>query len=72
MAWRGCKTRSKKLLTYPADAELWEKEILPARLSPYFTSWMDTLIQESELIWMGAEKGQGSMLCFPDQQEFFN
>ncbi|HEX4952704.1 MAG TPA: DEAD/DEAH box helicase [Thermoanaerobaculia bacterium] len=47
------KTRLEQLLGYPAPVSLWEGEILPARLSPYYPSWLDTLTQESELGWLG-------------------
>ena len=41
------------LLGYGAPAELWETEILPARLEPYRTEWLDALLAESELEWVG-------------------
>jgi len=34
-------------------AELWETEILPARLEPYFSGWLDALLSESDLRWVG-------------------
>jgi ATP-dependent Lhr-like helicase len=46
----------EKLFGYPLSAGLWESEILPARLAPYYPSWLDSLMQESELIWVGAGK----------------
>ena len=36
----------EQLLCYPAPAELWESEILPARLHSYSASWLDTIMQE--------------------------
>ncbi len=47
------KKRLEQLLGYPARAELWEEYILPARLSPYYKTWLDSLYQESDLIWFG-------------------
>jgi len=35
-------------------AELWETEILPARLEPYIPGWFDALLTESDLRWVGA------------------
>ena len=46
----------EQLLGYPAPASLWEKEILPSRITPYFTSWMDSLFLESDLVWCGTGK----------------
>jgi len=39
-------------LSMPAD--LWETEILPARLDPYISGWVDALLSESDLRWVGA------------------
>ncbi len=38
---------------FPAAAELWEGELLPARLEPYLPAWLDTLLAETELAWSG-------------------
>jgi ATP-dependent Lhr-like helicase len=45
----------EQLLCYPAEAGTWESEIFPARLYPYDPSWLDTLMQEGELLWIGSE-----------------
>lgn len=45
--------RLEVLFGYPARAQLWESEILPARLSPYYRAWLDTAMRRSELIWFG-------------------
>jgi ATP-dependent Lhr-like helicase len=45
----------EQLLCYPADAGTWESEIFPARLHPYDPSWLDTMMQEGELLWIGSE-----------------
>jgi ATP-dependent Lhr-like helicase len=45
----------EQLLCYPAEAGTWESEIFPARLHLYDPSWLDTLMQEGELIWIGSE-----------------
>jgi len=42
-----------QLFGYPVPAAAWEEHLLPARLDPYYTSWLDTLMQESELVWLG-------------------
>ncbi len=41
------------LLGLGLPAELWETEILPARVSPYHSSWLDTLLAETDLEWFG-------------------
>ncbi|HUW35349.1 MAG TPA: DEAD/DEAH box helicase [Planctomycetota bacterium] len=46
----------EKLLGFPAPPELWETDILPARLWPYQTAWMDSLMQQSDLIWFGRDR----------------
>ena len=45
----------EQLICYPAEAELWESEILPARLYPYDPAWLDSLMQEGNLLWLGSE-----------------
>ncbi len=45
----------EQLLGYPAEAGTWESEIFPARLYPYDPSWLDTLMQEGGLLWIGSE-----------------
>jgi ATP-dependent Lhr-like helicase len=47
------KARLEQLFGYPAAAEAWEKQILPARLFPYYGVWLDTLMATSELTWFG-------------------
>ncbi|MCR9141504.1 MAG: DEAD/DEAH box helicase [bacterium] len=43
----------EQLMGYPAEPGAWEREILPARVSPYYTSFLDTLFQEHDLVWFG-------------------
>jgi ATP-dependent Lhr-like helicase len=55
-----------QLACYPAEAELWESAIFPARLHPYDPSWLDSLMQEGGLLWLGSE-GHHITFCFePD------
>jgi ATP-dependent helicase Lhr and Lhr-like helicase len=44
----------EQLFGMPLSAELWETEILPARLDPYIPGWLDALLTESDLRWVGA------------------
>ncbi len=48
------QSRLETLFAYPLPARLWETEVLPARLAPYHSAWLDTLMRESELSWVGA------------------
>ena len=46
-------TRLEQLSCFAAPAHIWESEILPARLDRYDTSWLDTAMQASDLMWIG-------------------
>ena len=47
------KAALEGLFGYAAPARLWEADLLPARLDPYYTAWLDALMQESDLLWLG-------------------
>jgi len=49
----GLQSAVDRLFGFPAPAEAWEREILPARLDPYLPAWLDTLFDESGLRWLG-------------------
>jgi ATP-dependent Lhr-like helicase len=55
----------ERLLLYPADAEAWEEEIFPARARPYDPSWLDSLMQQGDLKWIGKERHQVAF-CFAE------
>lgn len=57
--------RLEKLLCCPQQVRAWEEWILPARLSPYFTSWMDALMAESDLMWVGRGREKAAF-AFPE------
>ncbi len=62
----GLFDRLEQLSCLPLPAESWESDILPARISPYHPSFLDTLMQEGGLQWMGFPK-KHSAFCFkPD------
>ena len=46
----------EKLLLYPAGASLWEEDLLPARIPRYEADRFDTLLTDTELIWLGCGK----------------
>lgn len=62
----GLFQRLEQLLCYPVSAELWETEILPARGSSYSTSWLDTIMQEGDLRWIGGENHRVTF-CFESE-----
>jgi ATP-dependent Lhr-like helicase len=43
----------EQLVCYPTSADLWETEIFPARLKTYDPSWLDSIMQQSNLRWIG-------------------
>jgi len=62
--------RLERLLGLISQARLWEEAILPARMEPYYTAWMDSLMQNSDLIWFGrGHKRVG--FCFRQDLELF-
>ncbi len=46
------------LLGWSAPAAQWETELLPARLDDYQAAWLDSLMQSSELLWVGTGERQ--------------
>jgi ATP-dependent Lhr-like helicase len=60
----------EQLFGFPAPVRLWEQELFPARLRPYFGSWLDVLLQGSELQWFGCGK-QRISFCFSSDLELF-
>jgi ATP-dependent Lhr-like helicase len=67
----GLKRCLERLFGYSLPAELWETEIFPSRLSYYQNSWIDSLMTESDLIWLGTGKGRITF-CFKTDIELFN
>lgn len=46
--------RLEQLLFYSTPAKSWESEILPARACAYSINWLDTIMQEGLIRWIGA------------------
>ncbi len=61
----------ENLFGYPARAGVWEGDILPARLKPYYSSWLDTALRENELVWFGCGSERISF-CFGADYELFS
>ena len=64
------QNRLEHLFGYPARAGLWESDFLPARLSPYYTSWLDTAMRDHGLLWFGCGSERISF-CFDTDYELF-
>jgi ATP-dependent Lhr-like helicase len=61
-------TQMDRLSCFCAPAALWETDILPARLDNYDTSWLDTAMQESDLMWIGCGR-EKIYFCFQTDLE---
>jgi len=62
--------RIEQLVCLPLDAGAWESEILPARIHPYQPSFLDTIMQEGDLQWLGQKK-EKIAFCFRSDLDFF-
>jgi ATP-dependent Lhr-like helicase len=60
----------ESLFGFPAPVRLWEEEIFPARLKPYYGSWLDELLRSSELQWFGCGR-QRIAFSFASDLELF-
>jgi ATP-dependent Lhr-like helicase len=60
----------ESLFGFPAPIRLWEEGIFPARLKPYYGSWLDELLRSSELQWFGCGR-QRIAFCFASDLELF-
>jgi len=60
----------ENLFGFPAPIRLWEEEIFPARLEPYYGSRLDELLRNSELQWFGCGR-QRIAFCFDSDLELF-
>ncbi|MBN1799538.1 MAG: DEAD/DEAH box helicase [Spirochaetales bacterium] len=60
----------EKLFGFPAPVQAWEEYIFPARLQPYYQAWLDSVMQCSELIWLGCGKKQITF-CFTEDCPLF-
>ncbi len=55
--------RIEQLVSCPAPAQIWESEILPARLKAYDPAQLDEIFKESDLRWIG-QPGKRVMFSF--------
>ncbi len=49
----GLQSAFERLFGWSAAAAAWEQEILPARVEPYQTAWLDALCEDGGLRWLG-------------------
>lgn len=64
------KDRLEQLFGLPLPTELWEEVIWPSRLGEYQTSWLDKLLQTSDLSWFGCD-GKKIAFSFLQDLELF-
>jgi ATP-dependent helicase Lhr and Lhr-like helicase len=59
-----------QLFGLPLAPQLWEAFVFPCRLSPYFSSWLDRLVQDHNLLLLGHADKKLSIL-FPEDIDLF-
>jgi ATP-dependent Lhr-like helicase len=64
------KSRWERLFGFPLAAHLWEEEVLPARLEGYTTRWLDSLLSEAGLLWLGCGRRRLTF-CFEQDTELY-
>jgi len=64
------KAAWEKLFGFPLAAHLWEEEVLPARLDGYTTRWLDGLLAEAGLLWLGCGRRKLTF-CFEQDAELY-
>lgn len=66
----GLRDTMEKLFGLPLSAELWESEVLPARVEGYQAAWLDSLLRETELEWRGCAQRKISFALEADRELF--
>ncbi len=64
------KARLERLFGYALPARLWEEEVLPARMNGYRSRWLDSLLSEAGLLWLGFPKKRIAF-CLKQDVELF-
>lgn len=64
------ESRLQKLIGWRAPAAAWETNILPARLDPYQPAWLDALLHQSELLWLGTGRARLTF-AYPGDADLF-
>jgi ATP-dependent Lhr-like helicase len=60
----------EKLFGFSVPGHLWESDLLPSRLDPYFSTALDGLYEESELVWFGTGRERVAFAFGPDLDLF--
>ena len=60
--YEGLTQLLERISCYPAPAELWETDILPARLNTWDPLWLDRAALNDEVSWIGAPNKQVAIL----------
>jgi ATP-dependent Lhr-like helicase len=55
--------RMEQLLCYPLKCDIWEKEVFPARFPFYDSVYLDSLMQENEIMWR-ADNGKTVLFSY--------
>jgi len=62
--------RLEQLFGFPSPAAAWEGYIFPARLESYYLTWLDSLMQSSDLMWFGCGEKKISFAFTGDMELF--
>ena len=57
---------SEQMCGYSLTAHLWEQEVFPARIPTYDPAWLDSLMQNTDLKWLGRPNRQLTLCFEPD------
>lgn len=63
--------RMDQLICFPLKCDLWEKEVLPARFPSYDSVYMDSLMQEGEIMWM-ADRNKNLLFSYFSDLDLVN
>ena len=66
----GLQAALERLFGFPAPAALWESDLFPSRLESYFPAGLDSLFEESDLVWFGTGRERLAFAFRPDLDLF--
>jgi len=67
---RDLQVALERLFGLPAPVERWEADLLPARVEPYAPAWLDGLLGDTDLRWVGCGKGTALFTLDGDRDLF--
>jgi ATP-dependent Lhr-like helicase len=59
-----------RMFGYPCPASGWESDLIPSRVSGYYPIWLDGLVKEHGLVWIGCGKERVT-LCLEEELDLF-